>query len=176
MTDDTGAPVGFPGKVKITDYHGPAPHQDVDRENEFDAQVVIPELQEDLKRLREALAGLVAANSMGHGKRSESEHVRQKVKREAVRQALAEARAALAPSPDDRGGERCERLLVGQGDDTFDPLCQLARGHSGKCEPKDPDGDWRDPFALLRRVQGYYPEPPSRGLMADVEMCLRETS
>lgn len=38
----------------------------------------------------------------------------------------------------------------------------------------DPDGDWRDPFALLRRILGYYPEPPSRGLMADVEMCLAE--
>lgn len=70
----------------------------------------------------------------------------------------------------------CERLLVGQGSDTWDPLCQLSRGHSGKCDPRDPDpdGDWRDPFALLRRVLGYYPEPPSRGLMADVEMCLAE--
>lgn len=40
--------------------------------------------------------------------------------------------------------------------------------------PLDPDGDWRDPRALLRRVLGYYPEPPSRGLMADVEACLAQ--
>ncbi len=30
---------------------------------------------------------------------------------------------------------RCERVLVGQGDDTSDPLCQRARGHDGPCRP-----------------------------------------
>jgi hypothetical protein len=81
--------------------------------------------------------------------------------------------------------ERCERVMVGCGTDTYDPCCGLPSGHTGVCKSLlavdarhrldlDPDADWRDPFALLRRVLGYYPEPPSRGLMADVEMCLAE--
>ena len=34
--------------------------------------------------------------------------------------------------------EMCGRLLVGQGGDTYDPLCVLPRGHSGRCLP-DPE-------------------------------------
>lgn len=29
----------------------------------------------------------------------------------------------------------CGRLLVGQGDDTYDPLCVLPAGHDGLCRP-----------------------------------------
>lgn len=32
-----------------------------------------------------------------------------------------------------RENETCTRLLVGQGDDTYDPECVLPRGHSGSC-------------------------------------------
>lgn len=31
----------------------------------------------------------------------------------------------------------CGRLLVGQGSDTYDPLCVLPAGHVGICEPED---------------------------------------
>lgn len=31
----------------------------------------------------------------------------------------------------------CGRLLVGQGDDTYDPLCVLKPGHDGACKPGD---------------------------------------
>lgn len=34
-------------------------------------------------------------------------------------------------------GETCGRLLVGRGDDTYDPECVLPRGHKGSCEPED---------------------------------------
>jgi hypothetical protein len=34
--------------------------------------------------------------------------------------------------------ETCGRLLVGQGDDTYDPLCVLLKGHAGVCEPEKP--------------------------------------
>jgi hypothetical protein len=30
---------------------------------------------------------------------------------------------------------RCHRLLVGQGGDTWDPLCSLPDGHEGTCRP-----------------------------------------
>lgn len=30
---------------------------------------------------------------------------------------------------------RCDRLLVGQGGDTYDPTCGLPRGHEGRCVP-----------------------------------------
>jgi len=36
------------------------------------------------------------------------------------------------------------------------------------------EGDWRNPYALLRRVLAFYPDPPSRGLMADVEACFQQ--
>lgn len=29
----------------------------------------------------------------------------------------------------------CGRVLVGQGTDTYDPLCVLLTGHSGRCQP-----------------------------------------
>ena len=29
----------------------------------------------------------------------------------------------------------CERLLVGRGDDTYDPVCGLPRGHADVCVP-----------------------------------------
>jgi hypothetical protein len=31
----------------------------------------------------------------------------------------------------------CGRLLVGQGDDTYDPMCARPAGHQGRCMPKD---------------------------------------
>jgi hypothetical protein len=34
--------------------------------------------------------------------------------------------------------ETCGRLLVGQGGDTWDPLCVLPKGHTGRCRP-EPD-------------------------------------
>lgn len=48
-------------------------------------------------------------------------------------------------------GPTCSRLLVGCGDDTYDPLCTLVSGHEGPCralsryhDPSNPDqaGDW----------------------------------
>jgi hypothetical protein len=30
----------------------------------------------------------------------------------------------------------CGRILVGQGDDTYDPLCQRRKGHNGSCSPE----------------------------------------
>jgi hypothetical protein len=33
--------------------------------------------------------------------------------------------------------ETCRRLLVGLGDDTYDPECGKPRGHSGICEPAE---------------------------------------
>lgn len=33
----------------------------------------------------------------------------------------------------------CGRLLVGQGDDTYDPLCVLKPGHDDVCEPGTDD-------------------------------------
>jgi hypothetical protein len=51
--------------------------------------------------------------------------------------AMAEiARAALADTETGAGDETCGRLLVGQGDDTYDPLCQLPKGHAGSCSAK----------------------------------------
>lgn len=29
----------------------------------------------------------------------------------------------------------CGRLLVGQGSDTYDPMCTRSRGHEGVCRP-----------------------------------------
>ena len=34
-----------------------------------------------------------------------------------------------------RYDDRCGRLLVGQGDDTYDPICWLPKGHEGICRP-----------------------------------------
>jgi hypothetical protein len=64
--------------------------------------LVVRDSRELIERLTRALKGLVDACSMSHGKRSESEHIRQKDKRNAVAAALAHARTLLAPSPDDR--------------------------------------------------------------------------
>lgn len=36
-----------------------------------------------------------------------------------------------------RLGPTCERLLVGQGGDTWDPLCVLPEGHAGRCRPAE---------------------------------------
>lgn len=30
---------------------------------------------------------------------------------------------------------KCPRLLVGQGNDTYDPECSLPLGHKGVCKP-----------------------------------------
>lgn len=34
--------------------------------------------------------------------------------------------------------DQCGRLLVGQGDDTYDPNCVLPQGHTGQCSPHPP--------------------------------------
>lgn len=60
--------------------------------------------RERREELEEALTQLVESLSISHGKRSETGHIRQKVKRDAVKVALAAARQALAPQPD--RGER----------------------------------------------------------------------
>lgn len=39
----------------------------------------------------------------------------------------------------DHPNETCGRLLVGQGDDTYDPLCRLPLGHEGPCRPGNLD-------------------------------------
>lgn len=113
-----------------------------------------------------------------------------------VGEVLAEARplccaqcgtsSVTAVPPEHSNDEACGRVMVGLGGDTFDPVCELPGGHEGVCKSTDavdaahkltdPDGDWRDPRALLRRVLGYYPEPPSRGLMADAEACLEHSN
>jgi hypothetical protein len=35
----------------------------------------------------------------------------------------------------DESDTRCGRLLMGMGDDTYDPECGLPRGHDGACRP-----------------------------------------
>jgi hypothetical protein len=50
-------------------------------------------------------------------------------------------RVAFDETP--RSDEDCGRLLVGQGTDTWDPLCALPRGHEGPCRP-GADGAFRD--------------------------------
>lgn len=40
------------------------------------------------------------------------------------------------PEPKAPADDVCGRLLIGQGDDTYDPLCVLASGHAGRCEPE----------------------------------------
>jgi hypothetical protein len=43
---------------------------------------------------------------------------------------------------------RCDRLLVGQGTDVWDPLCVLDAGHTGVCKPAceqcEGDGSYSD--------------------------------
>lgn len=46
--------------------------------------------------------------------------------------------AALGQSVKEPSQETCGRLLVGQGSDTWDPLCVLAAGHEGRCQAEEP--------------------------------------
>lgn len=39
----------------------------------------------------------------------------------------------------DQGVEPCGRVLVGRGDDTWDPTCTLPAGHVGPCRPGERD-------------------------------------
>lgn len=52
---------------------------------------------------------------------------------------LSEQGGALGYTDDELKGtardEACGRLLVGRGDDTYDPKCVLPAGHGGSCEP-----------------------------------------
>lgn len=43
-------------------------------------------------------------------------------------------------SDEQRASAICGRLLVGQGDDTYDPMCVLPAGHAGICKPEASDG------------------------------------
>lgn len=35
-----------------------------------------------------------------------------------------------------RSGTRCGRIMLGSGGDTFDPSCDLAKGHDGVCKSR----------------------------------------
>lgn len=41
------------------------------------------------------------------------------------------------PSDEQGQTQSCGRLLVGQGSDTYDPLCVLPAGHAGVCKPEE---------------------------------------
>lgn len=57
-----------------------------------------------------------------------AERVRQMVELDAdVLKRLADSEAAPGPG-------LCERVLVGRGTDTWDPLCGRLKGHEGPCE------------------------------------------
>jgi hypothetical protein len=49
------------------------------------------------------------------------------LQRESIEQTADGAASAL--------GRVCDRLLIGQGDDTYDPSCQLPAGHEPPCRP-----------------------------------------
>lgn len=53
-------------------------------------------------------------------------------------------------------GGLCGRVLVGQGDDTYDPLCVLPAGHSGSCRPQQAE----QPCAFCGAPAGYAPAGP----------------
>lgn len=50
---------------------------------------------------------------------------------------LADEDESSGASDEDQGAESCGRLLVGQGSDTYDPLCVLPAGHDGLCKPEE---------------------------------------
>lgn len=53
--------------------------------------------------------------------------------RAALRVVRADGGTDALPAPDETA--QCGRLLVGQGDDTYDPMCVLPIGHYGTCHP-----------------------------------------
>lgn len=61
---------------------------------------------------------------------------------EAALKALADV-APAKPGPEDAV---CGRVLVGEGTDTWDPVCQGKPGHAGLCEPTEEDKEARRRF------------------------------
>jgi hypothetical protein len=87
----------------------------------------------------ECVPGLVSGSERIHIEGLEDENRRLRAVMQHAMNALeadkpGEAWTALKVTLRESGGT-CDRLLVGQGGDTWDPLCTLPAGHKGRCEP-----------------------------------------
>jgi hypothetical protein len=69
--------------------------------------------------------------------------------------ALDRVQASLRASRQERPAQPCGRLLVGQGDDTYDPDCVLPRGHEGLCRPEPLPVDREQPEGREERIRAY---------------------
>lgn len=82
------------------------------------------------KVMRKSLeAALSVSSAGGRVEELEAENAKLREEKKEWQWALAELQRLQ--------GMWCGRLLVGQGDDTYDPICVLPSGHTGICMSED---------------------------------------